>query len=115
MNKGAELRVTAVDSKGNSSAVIVDGVSYCSTPKLLSVKNSENGNTIYYSGTRYDNQIYHIFRKAPGDKNWTRIGYTTGSNYTDNTAIVGVKYTYTVRVYDYENKYYASYYDTAGL
>ncbi len=109
------LRVSAVDSNGNALGVVIEELAYCWIPKLLSVKTSENGNTIYYISTRGLGHGYHIFRKAPGAKNWTCIGYTYANNYTDTTAVAGVKYTYTVRVYNPVQKYYASYYDTEGL
>ncbi len=117
LSDNLRLRVSAVHSNGNVAESRLDNISCTwSIPAVLKVTSGENGNTVYLTGPmHYENSVYHIFRKAPGQKNWTRIGYYQGKPYVDSTAQAGVKYTYTVRLYDYVNKFYMSYYDTVGV
>ncbi len=117
LSDNLRLRVSAVHSNGNVTETRLNKVSYTtSIPAVLKVTSGENGNTVYLTGPMYyENSVYHIFRKAPGQKNWTRVGYYQGKPFVDTTAQAGVKYTYTVRLYDYVNKFYMSYYDTVGV
>lgn len=57
--------------------------------------------------------FYRIYRKAPGEKSWTRIGDTAATYYNDYDVEPNAKYTYTLRCIDL-NGYYGSYYDPAG-
>ncbi len=109
--------ISVKHSNGNVNKKTMNAVRYTtSVPAVVRVTSGENGNSVYLEGPmNYKNSVYHIFRKAPGQKNWTRIGYYQGKPYVDSTAQAGVKYTYTVRLYDYVNKFYMSYYDTVGV
>lgn len=110
------LYVSAIHSNGNVSGVMIDNFSFSFTPpQLMRVKSEDDGNIIYWSGKLKQNHIFHVFRKAPGDNSWVRVGYTNATNFKDKTAVSGVKYVYTVRDYDYANKFYASSYNTDGL
>lgn len=109
--------ISVKHSNGNVNQKTMNAVRYTtSVPAVVRVTSGANGNSVYLEGPmHYENSVYHIFRKAPGQKNWTRIGYYQGKPYVDSTAQAGVKYTYTVRLYDYVNKFYMSYYDTVGV
>ncbi len=114
----------AVHSNGNTTSYSGKGVTYCTTnPKLQNVKTNDVGTTIYWlSDVGYSDQLtFCIFRKSPGDSSWKQIATDKGGyeekykHYYDRTAKAGVKYVYTVRVYDNYNYCYASYFDTKGL
>lgn len=109
--------ISVKHSNGNVTKKTMNEVRYTtSIPAVVKVTSGANGNSVYLEGPmHYENSVYHIFRKAPGQKNWTKIGYYQGKPYVDSTAQAGVRYTYTVRLYDYVNKFYMSYYDTVGV
>ncbi len=118
--------LTAVHNNGNITVKNVRNIHvYKTFPTLNQVYSDETGNTIYwtFNGSMSDMwNEFHIFRKAPGEKYWYRLKYTSvldsgDSQYLhfDRTAKPGVKYVYTVRVYDNRISSYVSYYDTKGL
>ncbi len=51
---------------------------------------------------------YRVYRKASGDKSWTRLTQTSGSEYLDTAAASGVTYTYTLRMIDAEGSSFMS-------
>lgn len=71
---------------------------YLSSPKLTSATSYPGGITVRWqkvTGATW----YSVYRKE-GTGSWVRIGTTTGNgsvSFTDTTAIIGKKYTYTVR------------------
>lgn len=114
----------AIHSNGNSSRFYDRGVQYCAAnPKLQEVSESDKGTIIFWRSPQgySERHIFHIFRKAPGESSWKIIATNNGGFsekekvYYDKTAKKGVKYVYTVRVYDNYSYCYASYFDTKGL
>ncbi len=67
----------------------------CSKPKLKSIENTEYGVLIKWSKVSGADR-YRVYRKtSKGD--WTYIGYTSNSYYTDKTAKSGTKYYYAIK------------------
>lgn len=121
----SEIMVAAKTADGNITVGSIDRYNYFSeNPKLLYVYKTNDGNRVVWEANDnynvFSDHSYIIFRKAPGDKSWTKIrkyyGDRWGSQYyTDKTAQAGVDYIYTVMIYDDVHGCYASYYDTQGL
>ena len=117
--------LTAIHSNGNRTTACDSDFRYCTNnPEIHSVQATDNGVMVYFKHAKGFDSMRHrymIFRKAPGASSWTRVDTIYGddfdgtSYYWDKTAKPGVKYTYTIRVYDAYNYAYASYYETAGL
>lgn len=114
------LSVTAVHSNGNRTTnKITDFHIFSGIPKVSYVAKGENGNHVNWEKPQ-DNTWggeYVLFRKEPGSSGWVKIASVPFNKryYFDATAIPGIKYKYTVRVYDTTRSFYSSYYDTAGL
>lgn len=83
------------------------------TPVLASVTNVKNGVTFKWNPVDQAEK-YRVFRKIPGG-NWTRIGLTTSTSFTDTTAVPGTKYAYTVRCTDITGSVYTSSCNQKGL
>lgn len=74
-------------------------VRHLDTPKLVSAVSSTSGITVKWQKVSYAT-AYDIYRKADGEKSWTRLGRVTGNSkvtYLDKKVIPGETYTYTVR------------------
>ncbi len=84
---------------------------YLATPKLTTAKNVSNGLNIKWNAVKYA-ESYRVYRKAPGETSWTRIGDVKGLSYTDKNVKNGKTYTYTVRAFS--GKTYGGY-DKTGL
>ena len=83
------------------------------TVELKSIANTVSGPKITWTPFSTATE-YYVYRKASGDKSWTRIA-TLGANsktYTDKTAKSGTSYTYTVKCA--EGKF-VSLYNKTGL
>ncbi len=83
------------------------------TVELKSIANTVSGPKITWTPFSTATK-YYVYRKASGEKSWTRIA-TLGANsktHTDKTAKSGTTYTYTVKCS--EGKY-VSLYDKTGL
>lgn len=68
------------------------------TTVLSAVKNTANGvNISWKSVSGADNYI--VYRKAQGEKSWSRLSFVKGStlNFTDKSVQSGKSYTYTVK------------------
>lgn len=115
-----KVSVTAVHSNGNLTTKVITGIDiFDRIPRMTYVVSDENGNHVNWEkiGGRYNKNNYIVFRKEPGSANWVKIATlpVNSSYYFDATATPGVKYKYTVRAYNNTQKFYNSYYDTAGL
>ena len=85
---------------------------YVTAPTLKSASSVYGGVKITWLDTNTAEKTYRIYRKAPGDKKWTKIGNSKTTSFTDKKATNGVTYTYTVRTISSTN---ASSYDTKGV
>ncbi len=98
---------------GYSSSGIA--IRYLQTPTLTQLETVESGGSatglrIYWRAVSGASN-YRVYRRLPGGS-WTRVGQTSGTNYTDTTARSGQAYSYTVRAQSASGM---SFYDTAGL
>lgn len=85
---------------------------YVTAPTLKSASSVYGGVKITWLDTNTADKTYRIYRKAPGDKKWTKIGNSKTTSFTDKKATNGVTYTYTVRTISSTN---ASSYNTKGV
>lgn len=83
------------------------------TPKLKSIKVMATGVKIKWGAVSKAAQ-YQVFRKAAGEKKWSKLDKTKSKSYTDTTAKSGVKYSYTVCCLDSKGKQVSGY-NTKGL
>lgn len=85
----------------NSFSGFEDGVlvKHIKTPEITSVECVDEGIAIQWENISGVTG-YYLYRKAPGDKYWTRIAVVTdGNEYLDTNVTEGVEYTYTVKAY----------------
>lgn len=109
---GYDFTVEAVHSNGNRTFSYLKEVVYIEEiPEFVTVIPNDKGVKLEIK----ENGMYCIFRKAPGDKTWTKLACVTSNEYIDKTATEGVKYTYTLRHYSSSKKTYNSYYNTKGF
>ncbi len=124
------LIVTAVHKNGNKTTRYIDDYTYYPKPKLVTAGAQNGAISVIWNGDYHDDLQYAVFRKAEGETKWTRVSKKvyeyksccmingteyTGFVYTDEKAKKGVKYTYTVRLYNPNTKEYVSYYNTKGV
>lgn len=90
------------------------GVDYfcVSAPTLKKAANVTDGVKITWLDTNTVAKKFHIHRRAGNEKNWTKIGTSTTTSFTDKNVKNGVTYTYTVRTTSATN---ASTYNTTGV
>ncbi len=72
------------------------------TPQLTGIANASNGVTVKWSKVE-DCAGYYVYRKAAGEKSWSRIATVKGDatvSYKDTKVSSGKSYTYTVKAYD---------------
>lgn len=127
---GMYVQVTAIHENGNKSTKTIDEYSISPKPKLVKAGLHNGKIAFLWDGEEYDNYQYAVMRKAEGDSKWTVVSRKTYRSkscimvdgkeytafaYTDDNTKKGVKYTYTVRLYNPKTKEYASYYNTKGV
>ncbi|MBO7179218.1 MAG: hypothetical protein J6V78_02645 [Clostridia bacterium] len=90
------------------------GINYncVSEPILKSASNVKGGIKITWLDTNTADKKFYIYRKAPGETSWKRIGTTTTASYTDTKVTNGTTYAYTVRTASNTN---VSTYNTKGI
>ena len=109
--------VRALDRNGNFiSGFNKNGHSYTYLPDpvLVSASNALTGPKVTWKAVD-GAKNYRIYVKTPTNTEWTRIGDTDKTSFTYTAAVSGTTYTFTVRVYDKENKTPLSYYDRSGV
>ncbi len=85
----------------NSLSAFESGITlkHIKTPEITSIESVDNGLAIEWeevSGV----SGYYLYRKAPGEKSWTRIATVrNGNEYVDTNVTEGVEYTYTVKAF----------------
>lgn len=67
---------------------------YLDTPVLSSATNAQNGVSVKWESVNSAEE-YIVYRKT-ANSSWTKVGKTTGVDFTDKTAKSGTKYFYTV-------------------
>lgn len=81
---------------GKAKSAYDDGVDICrlTNPVLSSATNSSKGIVVKWGAVKGANG-YNVYRKTTG--NWSRIGTSLTTSYTDKNISKNVTYTYTVR------------------
>ncbi len=97
--------VSGFDSAGKTIACLP-------APKVSSISNTTSGVQIKWSKVS-GAEKYRVFRKTAG-KNWSAVGTTTSTGFTDKTVKSGTAYSYTVRCINSNGKIYTSGFDAAG-
>ncbi len=82
-------------------------------PKLVSATANSNSITIKWNSVAGANG-YAVYRKKSSSQWQLLTTSVTGTSYTDETAVAGVEYSYSVRA-SYNGQYYGSTYDQTGL
>lgn len=85
----------------NSFSYFEDGilVKHIKTPEITSIESVDEGIALQWENVSGVSG-YYVYRKAPGDKYWTRIAVVTdGNEYVDSNVTEGVEYTYTVKAF----------------
>lgn len=108
------VRCISADCRTYTSGYDTAGksISFVAAPKLSSVSATSTGIQISW-GKVSGAEKYRVFRKTPNG-NWTTIGNTAYTNFTDIQAKKGTTYTYTVRCINNSGNSYTSAYDTVG-
>lgn len=74
-----------------------EGAGYLSEqPKIKSLSVSGSGIKLKFGSVKYGEEFV-VYRKAPGEKSWKKIGTTSSKYYTDYNVKKGKKYYYTVK------------------
>lgn len=83
------------------------------TVSLTSVTNTSSGVQVKWTGLSTATK-YGVYRKAKGEKNWTKIADVKANttSYTDKNVKSGTQYTYSVKAFD---KLYSTLQDKTGL
>ncbi len=69
------------------------------TPSVKSITTSTNTIKLQWSAVK-GAKGYIVYRKANVSSNWTRLGTTTGTSYTDKNVKTGTVYYYTLKAYN---------------
>ncbi|MBE6748477.1 MAG: hypothetical protein E7557_04510 [Ruminococcaceae bacterium] len=90
------------------------GVSYncVSAPVLKSASSVNGGVKITWLDTNTATKKFNIYRKAPGETSWSKIGTSTTASFTDKNVTNGTTYTYTVKTVSSTN---VSSYNKTGI
>lgn len=70
---------------------------YLKAPAITAFTLTTAGVKVSFKDSNILKYKYSVYRKAPGDTSWTKLGTTSALSFTDTTAKSGVTYTYTVR------------------
>lgn len=126
LNNGSDYTVSYSNNiKAGNGTVSITGKGTCSgtvskifsitlaQPKLVSAVAGSDSITVKWNSVAGAN-AYTVYRKT-SSTNWAQLTNTAaGTDYTDKTALKGVKYWYTVRA-NYNGQYYGSTYDPNGV
>lgn len=98
---------------GRNGRVLVYAVG---KPQMQIVLKVNNGVKVKWGAPNGSSERtkYRVFRRKKGEK-WTVIACVKGTEYIDNTALIGETYSYTVRCISDDEKQYLSNFDTIGL
>ncbi|MGN0449487.1 MAG: transglutaminase domain-containing protein [Ruminococcus sp.] len=108
--------VRCLDSKGSTiSGYNKTGFDnmFITTPVISSLASIDGGVEVKW-GKLYGADGYRIYRKT-NNSGWKYIGDSDTTAYTDNSAVSGTSYTYTVRCLDKNGKIVSSYNSGKGI
>ena len=111
------VRGIAADGKTLSPSYDKTGVSATAAPanvKLGSAKAVNSGIQVTWQKAE-DAAKYRVYRKDAANTSWKSIATVSGTSYTDKTAKIGTKYTYTVRGIAFDGKTLSPGYDKTGV
>ena len=70
---------------------------YMKAPVLQSVAVENGSLVVNWSDSSAVAEKYYVYRKAAGEKSWTKIGTTAANSFADKNVTSGTTYTYTVK------------------
>ena len=111
------VRGIAADGKTLSPSYDKTGVSATAAPAnvtLGSAKAVNSGIQVTWQKAE-DAAKYRVYRKDAANTNWKTIATVSGTSYTDKTAKIGTRYTYTVRGVASDGKTLSPGYDKTGV
>ena len=111
------VRGIAADGKTLSPSYDKTGVSATAAPAnvtLGSAKAVNSGIQVTWQKAE-DAAKYRVYRKDAANTNWKTIATVSGTSYTDKTAKIGTRYTYTVRGIAFDGKTLSPGYDKTGV
>ena len=79
--------------------ILWDEVIVENMPEKITLTVEKNGMNVNWDGKTAAG-VYHIYRKAKGDKKWTKIADTELTYYVDGTVESGIEYVYLIKVYE---------------
>ena len=108
------VRCISADGEQYTSDYDTNGksVKYIAAPKVKSASNAYKGVLIKWTKSAGAAK-YRVFRKESGGS-WKKLADTTAVTLTDQKAVSGKTYAYTVRCITKDGKQYTSAYDTNG-
>ena len=111
------VRGIAADGKTLSPSYDKTGVSATAAPAnvtLGSAKAVNSGIQVTWQKAE-DAAKYRVYRKDAANTRWKTIATVSGTSYTDKTAKIGTRYTYTVRGIAFDGKTLSPGYDKTGV
>lgn len=96
-NSNLKLHYVEGSLKCPSDAVYWDRVYIENMPDKVALTVTEQGINVNWNG-RTGAEVYHVYRKAKGDKSWTKLADTKLTYYDDLTVKSGVEYSYCIKV-----------------
>lgn len=107
-NKNLKLHYIEGTLKCDSKMVNWDKVYIENNPDGIIVKVASAGIHVDWNG-KSGASVYHVYRKAKTEKNWTKLGTTKLTYYNDVTVKSGMEYAYIVRSDNNSEKLVSSY------
>ncbi len=107
-NKNLKLHYIEGTLRCAAEDVLWDSVYVESNPDGLVVKVASKGVHVNWNG-KVGANVYHVYRKAKTEKNWTKLGTTKLTYYNDVTVKSGMEYAYIVRSDNNSEKLVSSY------
>lgn len=98
-NKNLKLHYVEGSLSCSKEAVYWDRVLVENMPDKIALNVTKEGINVNWNG-KTGAEVYHLYRKAKGDKKWTKIADTELTYYDDNTVKSGVEYSYLLKVDD---------------
>ena len=87
-------------------------VTYIAVPAVTSLASTNTGVTVKWSAPK-GAENYRVFRRTD-TSDWTKLGDTTGTSFTDKTAATGTTYYYSVRCMNKAASAFTSGFDDIG-